>query len=51
MLDRELVSLGGDVAPQPDERGRILYTFPRVEQELAAVAKARAAAPSAERNR
>ena len=35
---------------QPDERGRVLYTFPRVEQELAAVAKARAAAPSAERD-
>jgi hypothetical protein len=50
LLDRELVSLGGDIASEPDERGRILYTFPRVDQELAAVAKARAAAPGSERD-
>jgi hypothetical protein len=48
VLDRELVSLGGDIAPEPDDRGRPLYTFPRIEQEMAACAKARAAAPSAE---
>jgi hypothetical protein len=47
-LDRELVALGGDVASEPDERGRILYTFPRIEEETAAVARARAAAPSVE---
>jgi hypothetical protein len=50
VFDRELVSLGGDVASEPDDRGRILYTFPRIDQELAAVAKARAAAPGAERD-
>ncbi len=48
LLDHELVSLGGDIAAEPDDRGRALYTFPRIEQETAAVAKARAAAPSAE---
>lgn len=47
-LDEELVALGGDIAPEPDEQGRILYTFPRIEEETAAVARARAAAPSAE---
>jgi hypothetical protein len=50
LLDRELVALGGDVALEPDDRGRPLYTFPRIEQETAAVAKARAAAPSTERD-
>ena len=30
MLDRELVSLGGDVATEPDESGRVRYTFPRI---------------------
>jgi hypothetical protein len=49
LLDRELVTLGGDVATEPDARGRILYTFPRIEQETAAVARARDAAPAAER--
>ena len=49
-LDRELVALGGDIALEPDERGRVLYTFPRIEQETAAVAQARAAAPSVERD-
>jgi hypothetical protein len=49
-LDRELVALGGDIAPEPDEQGRILYTFPRIEEETAAVARARAAAPSAEQD-
>jgi hypothetical protein len=50
VLDRELVSLGGDVASEPDERGQILYTFPRLDEELAAVAKARASAPGTERD-
>jgi hypothetical protein len=50
LLDRELVSLGGDVATEPDDQGRILYTFPRIDEELAALAKARAAAPVAERD-
>jgi hypothetical protein len=49
-LDSELVALGGDIAPEPDEQGRVLYTFPRIEEETAAVARARAAAPSAEQD-
>lgn len=48
VLDRELVELGGDIAPEPDTRGRVLYTFPRVQQETAAVARARAVAPATE---
>jgi hypothetical protein len=48
VLDRELVALGGDIASEPDDRGRVLYTFPRIEQETAAVAQARAAAPALE---
>jgi len=50
VLDRELVSLGGDVAAEPDAEGRVRYTFPRIEQETAAVTRARAAAPGAERD-
>ena len=50
MLDRELVSLGGDVAAEPDESGRVRYTFPRIQQESAALARVRAAAPAAERD-
>jgi len=50
MLDRELISLGGDVAAEPDARGRVRYTFPRIEQETAALARLRAAAPAAERD-
>ena len=50
ILDRELVALGGDVATEPDERGRVLYTFPRIDEEAAAVAQARAAAPSVEQD-
>jgi hypothetical protein len=50
MLDRDLVSLGGDVAADPDARGRVRYTFPRIAQETAALARARAAAPAAERD-
>ncbi len=50
MLDRELVSLGGDVAAEPDAQGRVRYTFPRIEQETAALARVRAAAPTAERD-
>ena len=49
LLDRELVSLGGDVATDPDARGRVRYTFPRIEQENAALARLRAAAPAIER--
>ncbi|MES1165888.1 MAG: hypothetical protein ABUR63_09025 [Verrucomicrobiota bacterium] len=49
-LDRELVELGGDIAPEPDARGRVLYTFPRIEEETAAVARARAAAPAVEQD-
>jgi hypothetical protein len=50
LLDRELVSLGGDVAAEPDAQGRVRYTFPRIEQETAALARARAAAPTTERD-
>jgi hypothetical protein len=50
LLDRELISLGGDIASEPDERGRILYTFPRIDEEAAAVARARAAAPAVEQD-
>ena len=50
MLDRELVSLGGDVATEPDESGRVRYTFPRIAQENAALARVRAAAPAVERD-
>jgi len=49
LLDRELVSLGGDVAAEPDAAGRVLYTFPRIQEESIAVARARAAAAAAER--
>ncbi|HEY2902319.1 MAG TPA: hypothetical protein VGL59_17185 [Polyangia bacterium] len=47
-LDKELVALGGDV--EPDEDGRLNYQFPRIKQELEAVAQARAAAPRLERD-
>ena len=50
ILDGELVTLGGDVATEPDEQGRVCYIFPRIEQELAAVARARSAAAAAERD-
>jgi len=49
ILDGELVTLGGDVATEPDEQGQVCYIFPRIEQELAAVTRARAAAAAAER--
>ena len=50
ILDGELIALGGDVATEPDERGQVCYIFPRIEQELAAVTRARTAAASAERD-
>jgi hypothetical protein len=43
-LERDLVRLGGDVASEPDERGRVRYLFPRIEREMAALSRARAAA-------
>ena len=43
-LERDLVRLGGDVASEPDERGRVRYLFPRIEREMAALARVRAAA-------
>lgn len=49
VLDGELVSLGGDVAPEPDNQGRVQYTFPRIERETAAVALARQRAQPIER--
>lgn len=50
LLDDELVTLGGDVAIEPDDQGRVCYIFPRVEQELAAVTRARTAAAAGERD-
>lgn len=41
ILDGELIALGGDVATEPDEQGQVCYIFPRIEQELAAVGRAR----------
>ena len=49
ILDGELITLGGDVASEPDEQGQVCYIFPRIEQELAAVTQARLAAAAAER--
>jgi hypothetical protein len=48
LLDSELPALEGDVATEPDRQGRVLYTFPRIEREMAAIARARAAAPDSE---
>jgi hypothetical protein len=50
ILDRELVALGGDVAAEPDASGGVQYTFPRIQQESAALARVRAAAPATERD-
>src|SRR3569623_1048208 len=49
ILDGELLTLGGDVASEPDEQGQVCYSFPRIEQELAAVTQARLAAASSAR--
>ena len=38
-LERDLVRLGGDVSP--DEQGRVRYLFPRIDRELAALARVR----------
>ncbi|MBN2577319.1 MAG: hypothetical protein JXP73_22340 [Deltaproteobacteria bacterium] len=46
VLDASLVALGGDVVP--DEAGQIRYAFPRIKQELDAVARARARASGSE---
>ena len=45
-LDRDLVRLGGDVAP--DDQGNVHYLFPRIQRELAALERARAQAAAAE---
>jgi hypothetical protein len=47
-LDRDLVSLGGDVAP--DAQGQVLYVFPRIEREQAALERVRRAAAAGERS-
>jgi hypothetical protein len=44
-LRRDLIRLGGDVVP--DEQGRVLYAFPRIERELAALDRARRQADEA----
>jgi hypothetical protein len=46
VLDASLVALGGDVVT--DDGGQIRYAFPRIKEELEAVARARAAASGAE---
>ncbi len=48
VLDKELVALGGDI--ETDANGQMLYSFPRVREELAAMEKARAQASTRERN-
>ena len=47
-LTRELVLLGGDV--EPDADGRVMYTFPRIDRERAAVERARRAADADEQS-
>jgi hypothetical protein len=49
-LQRDLVQLGGDVAPEPDEQGRVRYHFPRIERELVALSRERAKAAAEEKN-
>jgi hypothetical protein len=46
VLDRSLVPLGGDVTT--DDAGQMRYAFPRIQEELAAVAKLRTQASAAE---
>jgi hypothetical protein len=46
VLDSSLVVLGGDVVA--DDAGQVRYTFPRIKEELDAVARARAQAPTSE---
>ena len=47
-LDRDLVRLGGDVAP--DEDGRIRYRFPRIEREMAVLERVRREAAGDEKS-
>lgn len=47
-LNKELVALGGDI--ETDANGQVLYAFPRVREELAAMEKARAQASTRERD-
>jgi hypothetical protein len=47
-LNKELVALGGDI--ETDANGQVLYGFPRVREELAAMEKARAQASTRERD-
>jgi hypothetical protein len=47
-LNKELVALGGDI--ETDANGQMLYAFPRVREELAAMDKARAQASTRERD-
>ena len=46
VLDSSLVALGGDVVT--DDAGQVRYAFPRIKEELEAVAHARAQASSSE---
>ncbi len=46
-LDRSLVALGGDVVT--DDAGQMRYAFPRIKEELDAVARARAQASGSEK--
>ena len=49
-LERDLVRLGGDVALEPDERGRVRYHFPRIHRELTVLERERARAASEEKS-
>jgi hypothetical protein len=49
-LQSDLVSLGGDVALEPDAEGRVRYAFPRIGSELAAVERARRQAAAEEKS-
>jgi hypothetical protein len=46
VLDQDLVRLGGDV--ETDDEGRVRYVFPRIRQEMTAVAHSRSTAPARE---
>jgi len=48
VLSKDLVALGGDV--ETDDNGQIRYGFPRIREELAAIAKARGLASGRERD-
>jgi len=48
VLDRSLVAMGGDV--ETDDDGQVRYAFPRIKDELLAVARSRAQASGTEKS-